>query len=68
MHWLELPSKQALVAESDGVIRSRAFPGLWIDPKARMAGDVVRCVQVLDAAAQSEEHAKFCEELAGREG
>jgi hypothetical protein len=38
-----------LPPDADGLLRSRAFPGLWLDPAALVGGDMTR---VLDAARQ----------------
>jgi Uma2 family endonuclease len=43
----------------DGILRSRVFPGLWLDPAALIAGDMRRVRQVLDQGIASPEHAAF---------
>lgn len=50
--------------DADGLLRSRALPGLWIDPIALVAGDTVRLKSVLDAGLASAEHAAFVKTLA----
>lgn len=48
-----------LTADADGVLRSRVFPGLWLDTAALLAGDGARFMGVLRAGLESQEHAAF---------
>lgn len=48
----------------DGIGRSGAFPGLWIDLPALRARDVARLTAALDAGLASPEHAAFVARLA----
>jgi Uma2 family endonuclease len=50
----------------DGVFRSGAFPGLWLDAAALFAGDLERLIHVLDQGLDTPEHAAFVAELAAR--
>ena len=43
----------------DGILRSRIFPGLWLDPTALIAGDMRRVNEVLTQGIASPEHAAF---------
>ncbi len=49
--------------DENGVFRSRAFPGLWVDGPAfwRMDGNAL--IEALDQGLESEEHARFVETL-----
>lgn len=47
----------------DGIFRSRAFPGLWVDSAALWKRDSKRLLAVLQEGLQSEEHARFVETL-----
>jgi Uma2 family endonuclease len=49
---------------SDGIVRSEIFPGLWLDPKALLAGDTRRLREVVDLGLASPEHAAFVARLA----
>jgi Uma2 family endonuclease len=49
----------------DGLIRSEAFPGLWIDPAALIAGDLARVAAVVGEGVKSAEHAEFVARLNG---
>jgi Uma2 family endonuclease len=48
----------------DGIYRSEAFAGLWLDPQALMSGDTRRLRAVLDQGCATPEHAAFVEHLA----
>ena len=52
--------------DADGLYRSTAFPGLWLDPAALLAGDTRRLLDVLAAGLASAEHAAFAAELIAR--
>jgi len=47
----------------DGIMKSRAFPGLWLEPEALLAGEAKRVNSVVDAGIDSAEHAAFCAKL-----
>jgi Uma2 family endonuclease len=59
--WFVLVDNQyeQLAVEADGIHRSRVFPGLWLDSKAVLTGDVSRVIQVLQTGTQSTEHKTF---------
>lgn len=48
---------------SDGIDRSQAFPGLWLDPEALLIGDRRRLRAVLDLGCATPEHAAFAAKL-----
>jgi Uma2 family endonuclease len=52
-----------LVPDAAGVLRSRVFPGLWLDPRAIVAGDAARVLAVLREGLASSDHAAFVERL-----
>jgi Uma2 family endonuclease len=49
---------------ADGIVRSRVFPGLWLDLEAFWAGDSAKMLAVLNAGLASEDHQEFVERLA----
>ncbi|MGL6096877.1 MAG: Uma2 family endonuclease [Fimbriiglobus sp.] len=51
---------------SDGVFRSRVFPGLWLDPTALFPLDRRRLMDTLRTGLASPEHAAFVAKLAAR--
>src|SRR5206468_4119933 len=53
-----------LSPETDGTLRSRAFPGLWINPATLIAGDLSGIFGLLDLASNTPEHADFVKRLA----
>jgi Uma2 family endonuclease len=60
---LEEDEYRPLPAESDGVLRSRIFPGLWLDAAALLAGEGARLLAKLQEGLQSKPHADFVARL-----
>jgi hypothetical protein len=48
---------------ADGILRSAAFPGLWLDPIALTSGDSARVLAVLQQGIAAAEHAEFVARL-----
>jgi hypothetical protein len=59
--WWELQAGRyvPLPADADGVLRSRVFPGLWLDAPALLCGDMPAVLERLPAGLRSPEHAAF---------
>jgi Uma2 family endonuclease len=59
--WLHLEDDEyrALSADLDGIIKSRVFPGLWLDVAAMLAFDKAGVLSVLARGLASAEHAAF---------
>jgi hypothetical protein len=55
-----------LAPNESGVLKSRVFPGLWLNGPALLAGDLASVVQTLQAGIASPEHQQFAAELRGR--
>lgn len=53
-----------LPPDPDGILCSRRFPGLWLDPQALVRRDLARMQEVLKAGLGSPEHATFVTGLA----
>jgi len=66
IHWFIRRGKRfaALRAGSDGIYRSKAFPGLWLDPEAIFGQDRARRDAVLEQGVATREHATFVAKLA----
>ena len=50
---------------ADGLFRSAAFPGLWLDPAALLAHDLPKLAAAVDRGRATPEHAAFAAKLAG---
>ena len=50
---------EPLPLTEDGLYKSRVFPGLWLDPRAVIAGDTARVLKVLQEGLADKEHAEF---------
>jgi len=57
---------QLLTPDADGVLRSRIFPGLWLDGQALLAGNSQQVIACLQDGRRSPEHQRFVAELASR--
>jgi Uma2 family endonuclease len=68
VHWFVLHGDryEKKTADPDGLFRSTAFPGLWLDPQALFADDLEGIIAALEQGLATPEHAAFVEELAGR--
>lgn len=65
--WHTMQQDGRLVAvphDGDGLYRSRAFPGLWLDPQALLNRDTRRVREVIDLGTSTAEHAAFVARLA----
>ncbi|GIW00945.1 Uma2 family endonuclease [Roseiflexus sp.] len=52
-----------LPPEADGTLRSRVFPGLWLDPAALWRGDAAALLAALQRGLADPTHAAFVERL-----
>ncbi len=57
---------ETLAPDTDGILRSPTFPGLWLDPQALLDGDMKRVLDVLQEGLRSPEHAAFVRNLEKR--
>jgi Uma2 family endonuclease len=66
--WFVLRGKRyvRLPLDKSGVYRSKAFPGLWLDPAALIRGDMAAVQAALQRGLASPEHAAFVASLSGR--
>jgi Uma2 family endonuclease len=54
---------ERLPLSPEGFYKSEVFPGLWLDPAALVAGDMLRVAEVLRLGLASPEHADFVARL-----
>jgi Uma2 family endonuclease len=66
--WFELRRKQYVPIEpdADGLLRSRVFPGLWLNPTALVSDRAKRVLRDLERGLASPEHAAFVAKLKKR--
>ena len=57
---------EALQPDSEGILRSEVFPGLWLPAEALWAGDLAIMLTVLQKGLASPEHVKYVAELRER--
>ncbi len=53
----------SLEADTEGVIKSRVFPGLWLAEKSLLTGEMKQVLTVLQQGLNSPEHANFVKQL-----
>jgi Uma2 family endonuclease len=62
--WFSLDKEQYVLLPRDaGVVRSRIFPGLWLDVPALVRGDLRATLALLQQGISSTEHAEFVKKL-----
>ena len=59
--WRELREEeyQEIAPGADGLLKSRIFPGLWLDSTALLLGDMKTVLAVLRRGLDNPEHAAF---------
>ena len=57
---------QRLAKTKGGLFKSKVFPGLWLDPKAMIAGNLAKVLDVVQQGIASPEHRRFVEKLRAR--
>lgn len=62
--WFDLAGGRTPKIPAHGILRSKRFPGLWIDTQALFRGDSKRMAQVLHEGLAAPEHARFVRRLA----
>lgn len=50
---------QDIAPDTDGLLKSHTFPGLWLDPRALLRGDLKTVLAALRRGIESPEHASF---------
>ncbi|MDZ7958416.1 MAG: Uma2 family endonuclease [Aulosira sp. DedQUE10] len=61
--YLEQGEYLELASDSNGILRSRVFPGLWLAVAELLAGNMQSVLTVLQTGLQSPEHAAFVQQL-----
>jgi hypothetical protein len=61
LQWFRLEEGQyiPLSPDDDGVLRSRVFPGLWLDVDALLKDDMAKVLAVLQQGLAASEHGDF---------
>lgn len=68
LSWWRWQSEEFVLVkpDGDGMIRSSAFPGLWLNVAALLEGQMIEVLNVLQAGIATPGHQAFVQELAGR--
>jgi putative restriction endonuclease len=63
LYWFHFPSGESILANRQGISRSRVFPGLWLDCAALLRLDAAPLMEVLQQRLASRAHAAFVKRL-----
>lgn len=66
VRWFDLPNDCGLPLDATGILRSRVFPGLWLDTVALLSRNGKRMIEVLQQGLASRDHAQFVKQLESR--
>ena len=66
VRWFDLTVDQELKFDEDRVVRSRVFPGLWIDSDALIQRDTKRLLNILQQCIATQQHQDFVKGLKSR--
>lgn len=66
LHWFSLQSGSHLQADEAGIIKSKVFPGLWLDVQALLSMDYKSSMQVLNAGMQTPEYQEYSRHLSSK--
>jgi Uma2 family endonuclease len=61
---LEAGEYKPVAPDAAGFVKSRVFPGLWLDSAALVAGDLTKALAAVQAGIASAEHGEFVRRLA----
>ncbi len=61
--YLEAGEYREMAADESGIIRSRAFPGLWLAVNALLSEDLATVLATVQQGTHSPEHAQFTDSL-----
>lgn len=66
VRWMALVDDrfEPIAPDSDGLLKSRLFPGLWLDPAALLAGDLPKLLAAIDRGCATDAHREFAARLA----
>lgn len=66
VRWLSLVdgSFRPIALDTDGLLRSGLFPGLWLDPAALLSGNLAKLLATLERGCATDEHRGFVQRLA----
>lgn len=66
VRWMALVEDRfaPIAPDSDGLLKSRLFPGLWLDAAALLAGDLPKLLAAIDQGCSTDAHREFVARLA----
>jgi Uma2 family endonuclease len=66
VRWMTLVENrfQPIAPDADGLLKSRLFPGLWLDGEALLAGDLAKVLAAVDRGCSTDAHKEFAARVA----
>ena len=64
LRWFDLQADHELSPDSDGILRMKTFPGLWIHGDSLLSKNYARLMATLEQGLATPEHAEFVKQLA----
>ena len=55
---------ETIPPDADGMLKSRLFPGLWLEPAALLAGDLPKLFAAVDRGCATDSHREFAMRVA----
>ncbi len=67
LDWFRLSEGEYVLLQPDteGIVRSEVFPGLWLAVPALLGGNLAQVLSVLQSGLATSEHTVFIEQLSG---
>jgi hypothetical protein len=67
LDWFRLSEGEYVLLQPDteGIVRSEVFPGLWLAVPALLGGNLAQVLSVLQSGLATSEHTVFVEQLSG---
>jgi hypothetical protein len=63
LRWFDFRRRREIRPDQQGILKSRVFPGLWIDGPALLQRNSKRLIEVVQEGLDSPEHAAFVKRL-----
>ena len=68
LDWFRLTEGKYILLDSNsqGIIKSEVFPGLWLDTEALLAGNLAKVIEIVQQGLTTVEHQNFVKQLSDR--
>ena len=63
IRWFDMKTDELLPTDEKGLVKSKVFPGLWLDTQALLDKNSNRLIEALQQGLATDEHAQFVRQL-----